>query len=65
MALKSDDWFDDNFNVEKLLKQAKEVSELNKQIDKEKLKEFYKKQKLSTLHFCKVLFLCPKSVIGS
>ena len=46
MDLKSDnDWFDDNFNVEKLLKQAKEVSELNKQIDKEKLKEFYKKQK--------------------
>lgn len=45
MALKSDDWFDDNFNVEKLLKQAKEASELNKQIDKEKLKEFYKKQK--------------------
>lgn len=45
MALKSDDWFDDNFNVEKLLKQAKEVSELNKQIDKEKLKEFFKKQK--------------------
>ena len=39
------DWFDDNFNVEKLLKQAKEVSKLNKQIDKEKLKEFYKKQK--------------------
>lgn len=45
MALKSDDWFDDNFNVEKLLKQAKEVSKLNKQIDKVKLKEFYKKQK--------------------
>lgn len=45
MDLKSDnDWFDD-FNVEKLLKQAKEVSKLNKQIDKEKLKEFYKKQK--------------------
>lgn len=46
MGLKSDnDWFDDNFNVEKLLKQAKEVSKLNNQIDKEKLKEFYKKQK--------------------
>lgn len=64
MALKSDDWFDDNFNVEKLLKQAKEVSELNKQIDKEKLKEFFKKQKkLKHFTFCKVLFLCPKSVI--
>lgn len=45
MALKSDDWFDDDFDVEKLLKQAKEVSKLNKQIDKERLKEFYKKQK--------------------
>ena len=46
MDLKSDnDWFDDDFNVEKLLKQAKEVSKLNKQIDKEKLNEFYKKQK--------------------
>lgn len=46
MDLKSDnDWFDDDFNVEKLLKQAKEVSKLNKQIDKERLKEFYKKQK--------------------
>lgn len=50
MALKSDDWFDDNFNVEKLLKQAKEVSELNKQIDKEKLKEFFKKQKIKALY---------------
>lgn len=58
MDLKSDnDWFDDNFNVEKLLKQAKEVSKLNKQIDKEKLKEFYKKAKrLSTLHYVRCCF---------
>lgn len=46
MDLKSDDdWFNDDFNVKKLLKQAKEVSKINKQIDKERLKEFYKKQK--------------------
>ena len=46
MDLKSDnDWFDDDFDVEKLLNQAKEFGKSNNQIDKEKLKEFYKKQK--------------------
>ena len=45
MVSKSDDWFDDDFDVEKLLKQAKEFGISNNQIDKEKLKEFYKKQK--------------------
>jgi hypothetical protein len=45
MVSKSDDWFDDDFDVEKLLKQAKEFGKSNNQIDKEKLKEFYKKQK--------------------
>ncbi len=45
MVSKSDDWFDDNFDAEKLLIQAKELGKSNNQIDKEKLKEFYKKQK--------------------
>ena len=33
MDLKSDnDWFDDNFNVEKLLKQAKEVYQVQRSL---------------------------------